>query len=121
MHKIFSYFVSNFFRDRLILISGLVAFLVNIILWIWLAIKFGYSQDRIPLHFNLVSGIDFVGEARRIYELPLFGLAVILANLFLASNLYERERLFGYFLMVGAVVVQIIILIATSALVNLIF
>lgn len=110
---------SKFFRDRLILVSGLLSLLVNIILWIILLSKFGYSQEPTPLHFSVIYGIDFVGPSSKIYQIPFLGLVIFSINTFLSRLAYEREKLFSYFLLVAAAVSQIILFIAALSLISL--
>ncbi len=121
MRKIESFFHSVFFRDRLILISAAAGLILNIILWILLASKFGYSQEKIALHFNVVYGIDFVGDANRVYQIAILGLLIFIVNLALAKMIYGKEKLLAYFLTTAGAFVQIILLIAALSLLNLNF
>lgn len=121
MRKIGTYFHSFFFRDRLILISGATGLTLNIILWILLLSKFGYSQEKIALHFNVVYGIDFVGGTNRVYQIAILGVLILIINLSLAKMIYGKERLFAYFLTLSGALVQIILLLAALSLLNLNF
>ena len=106
-------------RDRLIFVSSLAAAILNIILWLMLAGKFGFSSGKIPLHFNVIYGIDFLSSTRQIYQLPLAGLVIGLVNSFLALQLYQREKLLSYFLAFSAAVVQVLLLAAAFSLIVL--
>lgn len=106
----------RFLTDRLIFVSFLAGIIINIILWVLLAGKFGFSTRPVPLHFNVVYGIDFVKSSRTIYQLPLAGLTIVFLNLFLARLLYEREKPLSYVLCVAAGVVQGILLIGGVAI-----
>jgi hypothetical protein len=106
-------------KDRLIFVSTLSAAILNIILWLILAGKFGFSGARVPLHYSVVYGIDFLGSARKIYEIPLTGAAAGLINFWLAGLLYEREKLFAYLLSFSSAVLQLILLAGALALVVL--
>lgn len=116
MAKLLNFFPSAFVRDRLVLVSLAAALVVNIILWLAVFGKFGYSRELIPLHFNIVYGIDFVGSARELYELPLSGLLLLGVNFYLGKTLYPREKLFAYFLSFAALLVQILLGIAVLTL-----
>jgi len=104
------------FKDRLIFVSVVSGVILNIILWLMLGGKFGWSGERIPLHFNVVYGIDFLGSTREVYQIPLAGLVLLAVNTFLSSKLYSREKIFSYFLSFSAAVLQIILIIAAAAL-----
>lgn len=116
MRNLTKYFRDVFFRDRLILISLGLSLILNIILWIMLVGKFGLSKEPVPLHFNIVSGIDFLGESRQLFELPASGVVIMLANFWLARTVYRTEKLFGYFLVGAAVAVQLLLLLGGTAL-----
>lgn len=106
-------------KDRLIFVSLVFAIVFNIILWVLLAGKFGVNDERVALHFNVVYGIDFLGSSRNVYELPAAGLVILIVNTFLGGWVYERQKLFTYFLFFGSFFIQIIILMSAAALIFL--
>lgn len=107
------------FKDRLIFVSGIAAAILNIILWLAVGGKFGLSTEKIPLHFNVVYGIDLLGAARQLYLLPLTGGVLLAVNVWLSSILFPREKLYSYFLSVSAALIQGILLIAVVAIIVL--
>ena len=113
------YFFVPFFQDRLVLISLVGGLLLNIILWIILISKFGLASEPMPLHFNVVYGIDLVGQSRRVYQLPAAGLGIFLINLFLGRSIYQVIKLFAYFLIFTSLAIQILLFIASLGLVFL--
>lgn len=104
-----NFFSNSYIHDRLILVSLGAGLILNIILWIVIVSKFGLSHEQEALHFNIVYGIDLVGSSRQLYELPAAGLIIFLVNLWLAKLIYERDRLFSYFLAYGSLVAQLIL------------
>lgn len=106
-------------KDRLVFVSLVFGIVSNIILWALLAGKFGVSNERVVLHFNVVYGIDFLGSSRNVYELPAAGLVILAANTFLGGLVYEQQRLFSYFLFFGSFFIQIIILLSALAMIFL--
>lgn len=110
---------NEFIQDRIVFISLAAAGILNIILWIVALSKFGLSGTRVPLHFNIVYGIDFIAPARNIYQLPGIGLLIFFLNFFLGKNLYSRAPLLSYFLTLNIGVVQIFLLVSLLALVVL--
>ncbi len=107
-------------KDKLILVSFGISLVINIILWVMVASKFGLSAEQIPLHFNVVSGIDFVGSSRNLYQIPGAGLLIFLINIWLARAIIAKEKLFAYFLGFGSLVVQLFFLLTLAALFSLI-
>ena len=106
-------------KNRLIFVSLGLGLTINIILWLMFAGKFGFQSQRIPLHFNVVYGVDFLGSSRQVYEIPLAGLFILFMNLFLIRLLPNTDKFVIYTLSFGAMFVQILLLIAGIALVRL--
>lgn len=104
------------FRERLLLVSTVASLVINIILWLVLFGKFGLGKQPIPLHFNVVYGIDFVGKSYEIYQLPLVGAVIFLINIFLGQPLYKREKMLSRFLGLATLLVQVILAIAVWAI-----
>ena len=100
------------FKDRLIFVSTLLAAIVNSILWLVISGKFGWSAEKIPLHFNVVYGIDLLGPAWQLYVLPLTGAVLLGINFLLSAVLYPREKLYAYFLTNASLFVQAVLLVA---------
>lgn len=108
--------VNLYFHNRLILVSSIASIVLNIILWGLLAGKFGWSQERIPLHFNVVYGIDFVDKAINVYQLPGSGLFIFVVNAALGRMIFPLQKLFSYFLSLTSVAAELILFIAAIGL-----
>ncbi|OGE76921.1 MAG: hypothetical protein A3C85_01275 [Candidatus Doudnabacteria bacterium RIFCSPHIGHO2_02_FULL_48_21] len=106
-------------KDRLIFVSVVFGIILNIILWLLLGGKFGWSAEKIPLHFNVVYGIDFLGSTRQVYEIPLTGIVLLVINSILAIKFYPRSKLFSYFLSFSALAMQAVLIVAATALIVL--
>ena len=106
-------------KDRLILVSTRAGIVLNIILWLVLVGKFGISSSRVPLHYNVVYGIDFSGSSWKVYTIPFTGLSILLVNHFLAGIIGEREKVFAYLLSFAIPAVQLLLLVAGISLVAL--
>ncbi len=103
---------AGIFKDRLIFVSILSAAIFNIILWLVVSGKFGWSLEKIPLHFNVVYGIDLLGSARQLYVLPLIGAVLFGLNIWLSAIIYSREKLYVYFLVFASLFIQIVLFVA---------
>ncbi len=111
--------VQNPSKNFRIFIPIALGLLFNIVLWALTIGKFGYSQDPIPLHFNIVYGIDYIGASYNIYQIPLLGLIILLLNFWLARVLNRREKLLSHFLLIAGALTNAILLIADIALIIL--
>lgn len=105
-----------FWRDRLILISSGIGLLANIILWLLFLSKFGRGAEVVPLHFNVISGIDLVGSAKRLYQIPAVGLMTLLINTFISRQVYDTGQILSYFLIFASVLVQTFLGIAAASI-----
>jgi hypothetical protein len=75
----------------------------------------------LPLHYNGVGSVDLIGPKSDLYKMPLIGLAVLLADVALASLLHARERWAARALLAMSVLVQIILIVGIVNVVRLAF
>lgn len=105
-----------FFINRQVsLISGISLFL-NLAIFAFFLVKIGF-RTNIPLHYNVYFGIDLIGNWYQLLIIPLFGFLIICLNNILAAFLYLKDKLMAYFLVGTALFVQIILFLATLAIV----
>lgn len=105
-----------YWRDRLVLVSLSVGLAVNIILWSVLFGKLGFPREVMPLHFNVISGIDLVGSGRQLYLLPGVGLLLYLLNFGLGRLLYREARMLTIYLSLAGAIIQVVLAVAIAAL-----
>ena len=60
-----------------------LAFIVNIISWLFIYFKIRPGSEIIPLHYNIFYGADSVGRGYYIYFLPAVGMLILLVNFIL--------------------------------------
>ena len=99
-------------RNRFILISSLFGLLFNLILWVVLIADFYASSEYIIFQYNVYFGISSLSAWQYVLLLPVTGLAVIIVNTLIAFYLYLKYEILSYFLSAGAVVVNLILLLA---------
>lgn len=103
-----------YFRDLWVSAPLLGVILIQIFLWWYLISGIRSDADQIFLHYNIIFGVDLVGDWWRIYFLPLTGVLVILLNYFFSLMFYSVDKFlarlmigwvlfFHLFLMVGAI------------------
>lgn len=109
-------FFKFFWKDKIMFFAFLLNILVNVIIWINL-LKVQKVDGLIPLHYNIYLGIDYMGEWYKIFMLPTFGLVVLFFNLFLSSLIYFKDKFIPYILLFISLLVQIILLLASFAVV----
>jgi len=87
---------------------------IGLFLFFWFFIK----QNNIPivLHYNVDWGVDYLGEVKSIFVLPIMGIIIILLNGFLALEFWKKNRALSYFFTAVAFLVQFFIIIGGIAL-----
>jgi len=98
-----------------LIISGLI----NLATWVWLLWQIRPQTEPVFLHYNILFGVDYVGEWWRVLALPIMGLLIILVNAILGWVLFNKDKFFASILNVMALFCQIFIFIAACLLVFL--
>lgn len=113
--RVFEHFVDlfSFFYIRMHLILNIGLNLLN---WLFVYIvNVKLSQDLVVLHYNVDFGVNLIGDSRQIYVIPGLGLVIIVINLFLLSMIGRENRFFGNLLLGSALLVNLILLLATAS------
>lgn len=94
---------------------------INIVNWFFANyINSEIGQDKIALHYNVDFGIDFYGDTRQIYTVPMLGTFILIFNflLILAISKYIKKdiRFVSSILSVSSLVTNIILIGATTSI-----
>jgi len=106
-------------KNKVILISTIIAIAINIAIWLLLILKFrpialaNPEKTTLPLHYNIYWGIDLFGQWYQSFLLPTLGLVIIIINFILAIYYYSKKILASYFFVIAAALVQAFLLIST--------
>lgn len=103
----------TFISDPFNFVSLGSSLLINIIHWALLYYKFKDYASSILVHYNVVSGPDFVARASYAYFIPLTALVILAVNLACSVYFYKREKLASYFLNFSNLAIQILFLAAS--------
>ena len=102
-----------FIKDKLVWINFIIALLFNVAMWVMIYLKVAPTDQTVVLHYNILSGIDLLGQWYQIYTLPLIGIVLLVFNYVVAYRIYSRQVTFSYFLTIASSLEQIILLIST--------
>ena len=108
--------MKEFFKDNIIkslLISSL-ALNIGLFLFFYFFIK--QSDIPIVLHYNVDWGVDYFGEVKTIFVLPLVGLVIFLLNGILVLKLWLKAKSLAYFLATISLISEIFLWLAGIAL-----
>lgn len=89
---------------------------LNIALWLLALVFFPNNNPAAILHYNALSGVDFIGTSSSIITLPLIGFIIIIVNGLLAWRLKPASARAVWLLWGAAGVVQVILIVAVSLL-----
>jgi len=106
------------FADRWLIAFLLVALLVNLALWLFVALRFPGLNDLLPLHFDAQGFPDRIESKSGIFNLPFIGLAIVFVNAAFALPTRVRERAAGILLAISAVLVELLLWLATLNIVG---
>ncbi len=113
------YPIKLYLKNVAILITAILGLLVNISIWIWLLWQISPTSEPIFLHYNILFGVDYIGEWWRVLYLPLIGFIIWLINNILGWVLYGRDKFLAQLLSGASLFCQIFLLIAACLLVFL--
>lgn len=107
--------LNNLFRFSFIKIYFISIILIN--LFLWLATYYMYSnisQDIAILHYNVDFGIDFIGDKKLFFIIPLFGLIFILIDKIILLFLLKKNnfKFLAYFILSFLLLLHIFLVLA---------
>ncbi len=106
-----------FWQDRVAQILFLAAALGSLASFAYVSYKFPNLPPMLPLHYNSVGDIDFIGTRAEAFKIPAIGMAALVTDLIVGAAVHSREKLAAYLVLSTAVVVQVILLVATIKIV----
>ncbi len=105
--------VTLLWRDRTLQVSLILALLVNVALLVYLVVRFEALPDPLPLHFDRAGLPDRIEAKTGLFGLPVIGLFVLALNVVIGMLVHRRERAASMLLAASALVVQILMWLAT--------
>ncbi len=93
--------------------------LLNLTSWVWLLWQIKPQADPIFLHYNILFGVDYIGEWWKVLYLPIAGLFIYLINTILSWILFDRDKFAAQLLNFVSIFCQVFVLIAAALLVFL--
>lgn len=93
--------------------------LLNLFTWGWLLFYIRKQEDPVFLHYTVIFGVDYTGDWKQVFLVPLGGLFILLLNMMLGWLLFHKDDFAGYVLNAVALIIQIILLVTSVLLVLL--
>lgn len=73
--------------------------------------------ERLPIHYNVVSGFDEVGTRSALYQIPALGFVVLIINALVVRLLSNTGRFMGILAASSSLLVSAVLLLASVLLV----
>src|SRR3989344_3163074 len=108
-----------YFRHLPNLIILSLSLAVNVAIWVWLLWQIGPQDEQIFLHYNILFGVDYVGEWGRVFFLPINGLAILLVNCVSGWSLFGKDKFYAQLLNATSLFCQIFLFVTAALLVFL--
>ncbi|MDO8673316.1 MAG: PH domain-containing protein [Dehalococcoidia bacterium] len=106
-----------FWRDRAAQTIILIAFLINVSLFAYVAYFYPSLPELLPLHFTVFGDVDLIGYRTEVLKLPVMALVVLAFNLAFGLALHSKEKVGSYITLVTAAFVQVVFWVATVRIV----
>ena len=108
-----------YIRDQWVFVPFLVSAVLQAVMWWYITSKVPPTNEQIFLHYNVMFGIDLVGDWWKIFFGPIAGVAVLLINYFLSFTLYSSNKFLARLLSVFTPCFQALLLIGVVIIVRL--
>jgi len=108
-----------YFRDLWISLPLIGVFFAQIYIWWDLIANINPDAGQIFLHYNIVFGVDLVGDWWRIYLLPGIGLLVLVVNYILSFYFYRSDKFMARLLSLWVLLFHALLLAGTVFLVKM--
>jgi len=117
--KLDFYPLKLYFSTLSIAIFSGLALLINLFNWVWLWIQIPSGEEYLFLHYNILFGVDKIGNSWKIFYIPLLGLFILIVNVFLGWILFKKDKFMAQLLNFVALLCQLFIVIAVFLIVFL--
>lgn len=101
------------FKIKIVLILS-----VGLNIGLFLFFYFFIKQSNVPivLHYNVNWGVDYFGEVKDVFTLPIIGFLILFFNSILAARLWLMNRVLSYFFTAVILICQIFLFLSGIAL-----
>ncbi|MDD2656611.1 MAG: hypothetical protein PHQ18_03545 [Patescibacteria group bacterium] len=106
-----------FFSIPIMLMVSL-SLLLNLFSWFWLKSQLPNTSELF-LHYNVLFGVNLIGESWKVFFVPLVGLIILSANFFMGWLLYKKDKFMAQVLNFVSILCQIFIIFVAFILVFL--
>ncbi|TAN32668.1 hypothetical protein EPN28_04055 [Patescibacteria group bacterium] len=110
------YSLKLYSRDPWIFVPAVLLLAAQALIWFFLLTSIKPDSEQIFLHYNIIFGIDLVGDWWKIFYLPLAGLGALVLNYCLSFAFYGKDKFVARLLVGWAVFIHVFLLLAAILL-----
>jgi len=96
-----------------------LSLVLNLLTWVWLWVQIPRDESQLFLHYNVLFGVDNIGDSWHIFYVPLIGLIILMLNTVLGWVLFKKDKFIAQLLSFVSLVCQIYLFISAVLLVFL--
>jgi len=111
--------LKSHFKDRFVFYSLAVSLFFSFASSVYIFARINWSLERLFLHYNIIFGVDRMGEVRDLWYFFAGILGVMIFNYLLSLFLYTKDKVLSRAVMVFTGVWQIFMFIVVSVIVSL--
>lgn len=112
-------FPKVYWKDRWVWLPAVFLLLFQLFMWVYAAFYVRPTTEQVFLHYNVVFGVDLIGEWWKILAVPLGGFIIFLLNFALSWYCYSEDKVLSRFLTVVAALLNLFLAIAFYLVVGL--
>lgn len=108
-----------YWKDRWVWIPALFLLFFQLFMWIYAVVYVRPTTDQIFLHYNVVFGVDLIGDWWKILVAPLGGFVIFLVNFTLSWYCFSEDKILARFLTFVATILNLFLAVAFYLVVGL--
>lgn len=109
-----------FWQDKLLFTFTFSALLINFFLWIFTFLKLKNLPEQIILHYNVLTGVNWIDAKIYLLVMPLVGMIIFLVNFLISGLVYNKnKKLLSCLLAISSLVSNLLLAIALIFIINL--
>ncbi len=110
----------NFWQEKIFLIFNSSTLILLIVSCLYILIGVKSKNNEVPLHYNLIFGVDSVGSWKRLFLIPAIGFIILIFNNFLAHFFYKFGWRFIFIILISlSTLIQLILTLAIFWIIRL--
>ncbi|MFA5127922.1 MAG: hypothetical protein WC457_02895 [Patescibacteria group bacterium] len=113
------YLLKVFFKDPWVFVPLAISALAQVFMWPYIFFNLGTQGGTLFLHYNIIFGVDYVGEWWRILIMPVVGLAFVIINFIAGIYTFNSDKLLSRILTVFTAVLELFLALAVYLIVDI--